>query len=161
VKKDDLDVKDVDPNGSAGRLAQILADMGYGGVGIISCWTAQTVRQVNALRSLTNLPPVPFINKGSTLTWRERNYGNLNERATLGPGEISEFTDQYGNTTYAPTSGAQTIRDIVRQANEYADSDKMECCDDVAILWVDNRDGVLKPGHYRVTVEQVIEYDRK
>jgi RHS repeat-associated protein len=100
-------IDDISPNSPMGEAAQKFTDEGYGGIGLIGCWSAQTIIQVDKLRKQqeqertakrakrkVNIIPVPWINTlpgaEMSLVWRKLQPGlcqgeQINNIA--GPGE--------------------------------------------------------------------------
>jgi RHS repeat-associated protein len=154
--KDDYygDIEDVLTDSDIGSASQKYADEGYGGIGLIGCWTAQTIMNIDKLRRQQKdgekegsvKPPIPWIHampgaEGS-VTWREL-YKYIWESEEPGPGE--DLNVGWEGGTYGPHPNKRrnfekTI-DPAIQAGISKKKDNLCCagCPQVRIVYINHK----------------------
>jgi RHS repeat-associated protein len=141
-------IDDVLIDSAIGRGAQKYADLGYGGIGMSGCWSAQTLENINKKRALTpEKTPIPWVHpitdyvegvSQTSVTWRKTD--GLFEDKQPGPSENTHdgpIGTTYGMHPHKPRSFA----DIQNQLNMDITS-KMLClckegCKEVRIVYID------------------------
>lgn len=125
-----------------GSAAQKYADEGYGGIGLIGCWTAQTIKNIDKLRSQQKngekegsvKPPIPWIHtmpgaEGS-VTWRELLKDVTGEMWEPGPGENLNEGPGLGNSYKAHPDYPRNFKKAIEPAIQAGISKKKDslCC---------------------------------
>ena len=143
-KDDDYygDIEDVLTDSDIGSAAQKYADEGYGGIGLIGCWTAQTIKNIDKLRSQQKngekegsvKPPIPWIHtmpgaEGS-VTWRELLKDVTGEMWEPGPGENLNEGPGLGNSYKAHPDYPRNFKKAIEPAIQAGISKKKDslCC---------------------------------